>query len=80
MGKKKKKKERVPYLVLLEWKLGQNPNLVAFYSCPGNEQLEKVLLLILQVHCHLESRPFQKADTVRRRALLTLLSAHTWFC
>lgn len=39
-------------------------------SSPRNEQLKKILLMIARVHCHLESRTFQKAGAVRELCCL----------
>lgn len=43
------------------------------FSAPGKEQLKQILLLIAQVHHHLESRILLKAGAVRRRTLFCFL-------
>ena len=43
------------------------------FSTPGKERLKQILLLIAQVHCHLESGTLQKAGAVRWRTLFCFL-------
>lgn len=43
------------------------------FSAPGKEELKQILLLMAQVHRHLESRTLQKAGAVRRRTLFCFL-------
>lgn len=43
------------------------------FSTPGKERLKQILLLIAQVHCHLESGTLQKAEAVRWRTLFCFL-------